>query len=375
MLKQSRQFTDWMRHEALPCFLQQGVINRDGTISFAETVPAAPGAIRSRVQTRQLYVFTHATRTGWIDAGDTVNRIVETGLRHFHDAQGAFYFSDGGDAASKQQNTYEQAFALLAFSELWALTGDHKIRQRAERLHDWMQQHLTLEEGGYALNTERPLFLSQNPHMHLFEAMLSWWAATGDARWEQEAHRLFHLFTQRFFNQQQRCLMEFFAPDWRPELPVSRQIDPGHHHEWTWLLYEYEKMSGVNTLEWRTALQHFIADCGDNPQTQAVMNEIYLDKSSYRAASRLWCQTERIKADVVNCLTIGPAALQPLEQHIAAMLRLYIEGETAGPYCDEITETGERINAASPASTLYHLYVASRQVDEVVQKFNEGRSE
>ncbi|WP_265114138.1 AGE family epimerase/isomerase [Escherichia albertii] len=104
------------------------------------------------------------------------------------------------------------------------------------------------------------------------------------------------------------------------------------------------------------------------------MNEINLDKSRHRAASRLWCQTERIKADVVNCLTVGQAALPTLEQHIADMLRLYIENETAGLYCDEISETGERIKAASPASTLYHLYVASRQVGEVLQKFNVGRS-
>ncbi|MCQ8908111.1 AGE family epimerase/isomerase [Escherichia albertii] len=374
MLKQAQQFTHWMRHDALPCFLQQGVVNRDGEQCFAETVPVAPGIIRARVQTRQLYVFAHATRTGWIVAGDTINRIMETGLQHFHNAQGAFYFSDGSDSTAGKLNTYEQAFALLAFSELWALTGDIKIRQRAERLHDWMQQHLTLEEGGYALNTERPTLLSQNPHMHLFEAMLSWWAATGDARWEQEAHRLFRLFTSRFFSQQQRCLVEFFASGWRPDLPESRHIDPGHHHEWTWLLYAYEKMSGINTLEWRTALQHFIAGCGDNAQTGAVMNEINLDKSRHRAASRLWCQTERIKADVVNCLTVGQAALPTLEQHIADMLRLYIENETAGLYCDEISETGERIKAASPASTLYHLYVASRQVGEVLQKFNVGRS-
>ncbi|WP_404655484.1 AGE family epimerase/isomerase [Raoultella ornithinolytica] len=370
MLKQARQFTHWMRKDALPYFLQQGVASRNDGARFAETVPAAPGVIRSRVQMRQLYVFSHAMRTGWVAGGEVIYRIMETGLRHFHDTQGVFYFSDGSDKTAKQQNAYEQAFALLAYSELWLLTGDPQIRQRAENLHDWMQRHLALEEGGYALNSEHPPFLSQNPHMHLFEAMLSWWEATGDARWEQEAHRLFLLFTQRFYNQQKGCLVEFFAPGWRPELPVSQQIDPGHHHEWTWLLYEYERITGIDTREWRTSLQHFIVDCGDNPHTQAVMNEIYLDKRPCRAASRLWCQTERIKADTVNCLTNGQVALQPLEQHLANMQRLYIEGETVGRYCDEITETGERIEAASPASTLYHLYVASRQVDEVVQKFN-----
>jgi mannose/cellobiose epimerase-like protein (N-acyl-D-glucosamine 2-epimerase family) len=372
MLRHSVWFTQWMRQDVLPYFQQHGlVVGRSGERCFAETVPVTAGPIRGRVQTRQLYVFAHATRTGWISAGETIKQIVENGLRDFRDQDGAFYFSDGDESESKKQNAYEQAFALLALSELWSLTADPSFRQQAEKLHDWMQSNLTMEEGGYALNTERPPFLNQNPHMHLFEAVLSWWAATGDIRWEQEAHRLFRLFTRHFFNQQERCLVEFFAPGWRPDLPESRHIDPGHHHEWTWLLYEYQKISGVDTREYRLALQHFIVECGENSHTQAVMNEIYTDKTPYRAASRLWCQTERIKADAVACLSGEQAtALPQLERHIDNMRRLYIENEPVGLYCDEITDSGERIKAASPASTLYHLYVASRQVDEVIQKLH-----
>ncbi|NDO79455.1 hypothetical protein CJP72_01320 [Citrobacter sp. NCU1] len=372
MLINTKEFVTWMHNTALPCFLSQGIKTReDGSICFAETLPERSPLIRSRVQTRQLYVFAHATRTGWCDASEILNNIMKEGLADFIDKDGAFLFSNAGDALALQTNTYEQAFALLAFSELYSLTNDRHILTHAEKLHDWMKIHLSLAEGGYALNTARPEKLSQNPHMHLFEAMLSWWAITGDSRWEHEAHYLFKLFRERFFHQEKQCLVEFFAPGWQPTLVESQYIDPGHHHEWTWLLHEYQKLSGIDTSHWRAALQRLAIDHGENPLTKAVMNEIHINKTPYRATSRLWCQTERLKADVVAYETTQDKSVLPtLDEHAARLMQQYVYGETATVYCDEISAKGERISQPAPASTLYHLYVSCRQVEKVIQSLS-----
>lgn len=259
-------------------------------------------------------------------------------------------------------------FALLAYSELYALTREQQFLNRAEKLHDWMKTHLALSEGGYAADVTRPAMLNQNPNMHLFEAMLSWWQITGSPRWEKEAHDLFHLFSEHFFHRERHCLTEFFASGWQADHAYSMRVDPGHHHEWTWLLYQYEKLAGVETEFWRDALQNFAATAGENPLTQAVMNEVYSDKTPYRAGSRLWCQTERVKADVVACITRrDAAALQRLENHVATMMRQYITGESGRVFCDEISDVGERLAHSSPASTLYHLYIACREVDSLLK--------
>lgn len=368
MLNHAEAFTHWMKHQALPAFLEKGIhhAESEGT-SFTETLPAVPSDIRSRVQSRQLYVFAHATRTGWIDGSSELERVLEKGLKPYHDSQGVFYFSNGSNEQAKRQNAYEQAFALLAYSELYNLTADPRFRKQAEQLHDWMQKYLCLAEGGYALHSGRPSLLSQNPHMHLFEAALAWWSATKDPRWEKEAHQIFSLFRRHFFDEKNGCLIEFFAPGWLATLSESRQLDPGHHYEWIWLLYEYQSIAGVDTSRWRNALLGFITPCGENTRTGAVMNEIWSDKTPCRTASRLWCQTERIKADVVNILTHPQeSSCRQIETHTGNMLRLYIEPPTVGVYCDEITDTGEQIVAPAPASTLYHLYVASRQVERVL---------
>lgn len=362
----THQFTTWMRDLVLPHFLQAGVSYTSGeALSFCETLPDTASLMRSRVQTRQLYVFAHATRTGWIDAHQQVLSITDKGLAKFKNSAGAFHFS----LDNNEINAYEQAFALLAYCELYQLTKDHRFRQKAELLHDWMNENLALDEGGYAVNTQRPDFLNQNPNMHLFEACLHWWHTTGDARWEEISHRLYQLFNTRIFNQQHSCLVEFFAPGWQPTLPVSCHIDPGHHHEWTWLLYEYQKISGINTEPQRGLLQKLATSQGENSNTHSVMNEITWHGERLRPESRLWCQTERIKADVVNYLSSKDTAhLSQLDKHIEEMFTLYINDEIPGQYCDEIADNGERIRQASPSSTLYHLYVACRQLDYLPQE-------
>jgi mannose-6-phosphate isomerase len=322
MMKNAQHFVSWMKRDVLPLFLQQGIKTLpDGAACFRETLPDDSSLRRSRVQTRQLYVYAHATRTGWLDARKTLDVVPKLGLKHFTSSQGVFMFSDGDTHLDQQTNAYEQAFALLAYSELYALTGDATFHQLATQLHDWMQANLALAEGGYAINTRRPAMLSQNPNMHLFEAMLSWWHHTGEARWEQEAHRLFNLFIGHLFHRDWHCLVEFFSPGWLADHPQSSHVDPGHHHEWTWLLYEYQKISGVNTTFWREALQHFATQAGENPRTQAVMNEVYHDQTRYRAGSRLWCQTERLKSDVVACQTLQKrTAFSTLDQHASLMM-------------------------------------------------------
>lgn len=361
MSSPTRQLTTWMREQVLPYFLHEGIhYSACVALHFRETVPDTSPLMRSRVQTRQLYVFAHAVRTGWLDARQQVLEIAEKGLADFQNAEGVFYFSRD----NTELNTYEQAFALLAYCELYQLTLDKGYQQKAEHLHDWMNANLALDEGGYAVNTQRAAFMNQNPNMHLFEACLHWWQTTGDARWEEASHKLYQLFSTRLFNSQYQCLVEFYAPGWQPTRPVSSHVDPGHHHEWTWLLYEYQKISGIDTQQQRDALQKFTTAYGENSNTHSVMNEITWHGERLRPESRLWCQTERIKADVVNYLSSpNRDYLSQLDRHITEMFTLYINDEIPGLYCDEITDSGQRITQASPASTLYHLYVACRQLD------------
>lgn len=87
------------------------------------------------------------------------------------------------------------------------------------------------------------------------------------------------------------------------------------------------------------------------------MNEVNSDKTPYRSESRLWCQTERFKADVVNCITPGDSAsLQQLEIHIAVMLQQYITGKSGRLFCDEISDAGKRLLHA-PQHLLCIIYI------------------
>jgi len=218
MIEGAKRFTHWMKEQALPHFLQQGIY-AEGEYAhlFYETLPVTSRLLRSRVQTRQLFVFAHASACGWIDAQAAVLAGVKQTQAQFQTANSpALRFALTPDSASAAAlNCYEQAFALLAYSELYHLTADEQYRQAAHQLHDWLQTQLALSAGGYAIDEKQRDALSQNPNMHLFEACLHWWQLTGDKRWQQQSQQLYKLFCHKLFDKPRGCLVEFFAADWR----------------------------------------------------------------------------------------------------------------------------------------------------------------
>src|SRR3546814_5449526 len=92
-----------------------------------------------------------------------------------------------------------------------------------------------------------PLPRRQNPHMHLLEAFLALYEASGEAHWLARAQSIHDLFRRHFLQQGQ--LVEFFDADWR-EVPqdgrdgARRLREPGHFFEWAWLLHRLALLTG-----------------------------------------------------------------------------------------------------------------------------------
>src|SRR3546814_14300515 len=83
--------------------------------------------------------------------------------------------------------------------------------------------------------------------MHLLEAFLALYEASGEAHWLARAQSIHDLFRRHFLQQGQ--LVEFFDADWR-EVPqdgrdgARRLREPGHFFEWAWLLHRLALLTG-----------------------------------------------------------------------------------------------------------------------------------
>ena len=252
------QLRAWLCDHALPLWSSAG---RDGgTGGFidnlsAEGDPLQDAPLRLRVQARQIYVYSHAHLLGWTPAAGQITPLeaATSGFdfmcRHYwRDDPGGFVYAVGGDGAitDPRVELYEQAFALFACAWYARASGDNGAITWARRILEFLDTHLAdPAAGGYSENLSRDLPRRQNPHMHLLEALLALHHAIGSGDALARAGTIVELFRHKFFDPDTGTLGEFFDPAWNPVEGTAGQIaEPGHHYEWSWLLYHYGAASG-----------------------------------------------------------------------------------------------------------------------------------
>ncbi len=168
--------------------------------------------IRFRVQPRQLYVYAHATELGLVDARQAIEQAVHVGFPpRFQTNRETFVFSvdDELNIKNDEVNAYEHAFALLGYAWHYRLTKEQTSLNKMEAIYQWFQRELAdTENGGFYSSTHYLSLRCQNPHMHLFEALMVCYEHTDDAQWLERASNIFTLFSERFMQDEYLC--EFF---------------------------------------------------------------------------------------------------------------------------------------------------------------------
>jgi mannose-6-phosphate isomerase len=358
----------WVVDAALPLWLTRGI---DGTRGgFAEALnldgsPLPDLPKRLRVQARQIYVSSHAALLKLSpDALAAAWAGYEFMTRHGWHREGGWIhlFDPRGAVLDATRDSYDHAFALLALSWFYRATGEGSALDWIERTLHFLDT--TLADGTGAYRESHPLPSPvpprrQNPHMHLFEAMLSLHAATGDRQFLERATKLYELFKTRFFDANRGILLEYFGADWKPlSGPADAVVEPGHHCEWVWLLDKFERLTGENTAGERRALLDFALRHGRDPASGLLVDELFADGRVRQGSMRSWPQCEALKARLVS-LERGETAARADVAHFAnGLLDRYLAVKPAGLWQDCFGADGAPLTAQVPASTLYHLFLA-----------------
>ncbi|MGF1751709.1 AGE family epimerase/isomerase [Vibrio cionasavignyae] len=351
----------WLTQHALPRWIKtqsnQTGIFAEGLLSDGREFNH--DLLRFRVQPRQVYVFAHATELGFIDGREQVCTAIETGFPNFGSEALGYRFSitTNDDECSRSINLYEQAFALLGFAWHYKLTADEDSLTSMEATYQHLATQLwDAEHGGFFLTKGHTLSKGQNPHMHLFEALMVSYEHTDNSIWLERATQIYQLLCTRFL--QGDHLAEFFQADFSLDPKTGTHIDPGHHYEWIWLLNHYEKLTGVNVNNAINTLFSFTQQHGHNTNG-LVRDEIYASGQPLRPTSRLWCQTEYLKA----CIALwerdpSDANRAAISQAVEQIFIHYLNPAKSGLWVDQVDEMGHPINEDSPASSFYHLFLA-----------------
>ena len=364
----SDQLGRWLKMSALPLWATLGV-DADG--AFAEALDDEGARVgdfrRARVQARQAYVYSLASAWGW---GLGYAALVERGLARFEATNRR---EDGlyrtrvtlvGAVLDDTASFYDQAFVLLATATAVEVGLDVERSRRTAAEVQASLRMLALPQGGWR-EPSGPAFQA-NAHMHLLEAALAWEALEPDGPWTEMADAVVGLARAHFIDDRDGFLREFFGPDWRPaEGDAGRLVEPGHQFEWAWLLTRWGRLRGDLWAIEAAQRLFAVGERGLDATRGVAIDELddTLQPRSFRA--RLWPQTEWLKAALILAEAAEGEERKRLTGSAAAALRglgLYLA--PTGLWHDKLGRDGAFEPEPAPASSLYHIVAAYRQIRE-----------
>ncbi len=372
----------WFVDEVLPLWGTTGVDFQNG--GFFEKIDRDLAAIeeprRTRVVGRQLFVFANAARLGW---QGPARALVFHGLEWFRhaclgpDGTAIRTARRGGAPEDVDFELYDQAFALFGLAAAYGETGSEDLPALARGIRDGAKAGWGHPVAGFEAARPRRLPLEANPHMHMFEAAVAWEKvapAEDRADWAKLADEIGDLALSRFIDPTTGALREFFDGDWRPIAgEQGRIVEPGHQFEWGWLLDGWARSRG--RADAIAAARRLIAvgeDHGVDRTRNVAIAELFDDFTVRDAATRVWPQTERMKAWAAVAASAGGAdeRADALERLAAATrsLELFVDRDHAGLWFERMRADGTFRDEPPPASTLYHVACALLEVDALFRR-------
>lgn len=359
---------DWLQSAALPLWADAGVDREAG--GFVERLdwsgaPILAVAKRVRVQARQIYVYASAHRMGLFPDALTVAEQgfdfllshacpdgVEAGFVHA--------LTRAGDVHAAQRDTYDHAFLLFAFSTLYQATGRQNVRTAMNAVAHVIATRLRHpSDEGYSDDHTRTDARSQNPHMHLLEAFLAAYEATGAPDFLELAQDIVRLFETRMFDATWGVLREFYDADWNPAAGErGALVEPGHHEEWVWLLHRYARLSGTPVSETARSLHDFVRAHGRSADSPLLYDEVRPDGTVRATGRRSWPQTEALKAELATAQAAGASGSKHADAIVRTIFDRYLSHPVPGAWIDWIDDAGVPLVDHVPASSFYHLFLA-----------------
>jgi len=323
---------------------------------------------RIMVQARQIYCFAKAAQMGWYPQG---REIALKGLDYLltkaksPDGKPGFVhvLTPEGAVLKPLRDTYDHAFVLLALASVYALDRDAQVRAEIDALCHFFDTQLRSPNGGFLEGLPPSMPRRQNPHMHLFEAMIAVFDATHDPVFQNRAGDFFALFIANLYDKQKQLLGEYFEEDWSRIEPVS--IEPGHQAEWAWLLKGFERITGCPTGRFRGELLASALRYRDEA-TGCLVDEGDTAGNIKRHTRRLWPQTEIAKAWIAQAEAGEAGAADEARMALARLERHYLCHPVAGGWHDQFDRDGNSLVATIPASSFYHVLCAVTEAEQVL---------
>lgn len=357
--RSARQMRDWVALTALPYWADHAQRPGGDWVEHL-TLDGAPdneAERRWRINARQAVAYAQADMAGWFNGAAIAQRSFDaywsqgwTGTHMVH------RILPDGTVSDRRPDLYDHAFGLLACARMFQRTGDNAYRDKAASITGFINL-LTHPCGGWGEGEVKPHPRRQNPHMHLLEASLALFEATGDEANLTIAQQVMTLFERHFL--QEDVIGEFFTDSWQPHPDHGDVVEPGHAAEWIWLLGQYDRATGADHSEEMQALYSRVFW----QRLARLFDEERRDGAIIRQTTRLWVQTEAIKAHLAMAEKQVAGAADMAAASMDALFGTFLLPD--GGWADQLNVCDANIATTMPVSTLYHIVCMAAEAERV----------
>lgn len=257
-------------------------------------------------QSRLLYNFA----SGYRLTGDIAYlKAVEDGaaflLRHFRDVtHGGWHWACAldGSPTDSTKSTYGHAFAIFGLSHAFDVTDNPALQAAIVDTWQTMDTRLRDEHGGFVWQRSGDFTTgtderSQNPIMHLFEALMAAGTVGELPDMLARARETGQWVLDSLIDSEGR-LPEVFDVHWRP-LPADQggRFDVGHAFEWAFLLSQAAVLDlQQGWLEAAERLLDYGMTQGFDAERGGIVSPVAADGSREKAVKGWWEQCEATRA-------------------------------------------------------------------------------
>ncbi|MEM2607895.1 MAG: AGE family epimerase/isomerase [Thermoproteota archaeon] len=221
--------------------------------------PIGGGTKMIVTQARMVWYFSHLFNSGY--GGMEELEAAKHGYRFLRDymwdrENGGFFWEvdSKGRVLRPDKIIYGQAFGLYALSEFFIASKDKEVLDMSSRLFNLIEEHSHDKSyGGYKEHffrdwspislTEKKRFYfspnlkSMNTHLHMLEALTTFYKATGEALAKDRLYELILVLSNSVFRKKVGACAETHLQNWKPlHRPQYDRISYGHNLENIWLL-------------------------------------------------------------------------------------------------------------------------------------------
>ena len=239
------------------------------------------------------------------------------------------------------------------------------------------------EHGGYRYFMSRDFqhteeLRSQNPLMHLFEALLAAGDITGMGELHREACNLAEFILGQLMRPQPRVLPEVYSPDWKP-LPADQEgrLDIGHAFEWAFLLSSAAErgLSDSYLGEAENFLDYGLR-LGYDSDSGGIYSPVDPDGQILNKRKGWWEQCETVRALLRFIHEHGRLGLhKPLQQTISFIQNEFLDSAHKGWYLSrEPGESPAMQSKGHEAKLDYHVVGMCMEAIKIAKGTSEKKS-